>query len=162
MPNKEIDLHPARQIPLGSPPESNSRETNEVVNVRETPSLTKIPQSSLKQISPISLAYIGDAIYELHVRTHYLLPHRKIADHHHQVVKQVRAEAQAKHLQSIYPILTEEERMWVKRGRNSVKKSPRKLAPGIYQQATGFETLLGYLYISNPPRLDHILNQIKL
>nr|OEJ79846.1 hypothetical protein A5482_08695 [Cyanobacterium sp. IPPAS B-1200] len=159
-----MDLRPARQIPLGSPPKSSLRENDdhEVVNVREKTPLATIPQSSLKQISPISLAYIGDAIYELHVRTHYLVPCLKIADHHHKVVHQVRAESQAKHLQSIYPLLDEEERIWVKRGRNSVKKSPRKLAPGIYQQATGFETLLGYLYINKPSRLDYILSQIKL
>nr|WP_241735269.1 ribonuclease III domain-containing protein [Cyanobacterium stanieri] len=156
-------MRPAKQVPSGSPPKSNLRENNqnEVINVRENQSLAKIPQSSLKQISPISLAYIGDAIYELHIRTHYLIPCLKIADHHHKVVQQVRAETQAKHLQKLYPILNEEEKTWVKRGRNSVKKSPRKLAPGVYQQATGFETLLGYLYISNPPRLDEILTQIQ-
>ncbi|MGY6529942.1 MAG: Mini-ribonuclease 3 [Cyanobacterium sp.] len=152
------------EIDVRSPPKSNLRETddNEVINVRENYSLAKIPQSSLKQLSPVSLAYIGDAIYELHVRTHYLIPYLKIVDHHHKVVHQVRAESQAKHLQAIYPLLSEEERIWVKRGRNSVKKSPRRLAPGIYQQATGFETLLGYLYIAKPSRLDYILRQIKL
>lgn len=152
------------EIDLRSPPKSPLREIdeNELINVRDNNSLAKIPQSSLNQLSPISLAYIGDAIYELHIRTYYLIPCLKIADHHHKVVQQVRAETQAKHLQEIYSILNEEEKIWVKRGRNSVKKSPRKLPPGIYQQATGFETLLGYLYITNPSRLNHILHQIKL
>jgi len=162
VPKEEIDLHPARQIPLGSPSKPSKRENNEVESVREIASPTQIPQSSLRQLSPVALAYIGDAVYELHIRTHYLLPCLKIADHHHKVVQQVRAETQAHHLQQITPLLSAEELNWIKRGKNSVKKSPRRLSLTIYQQATGLETLLGYLYISNPSRLNYILSQLDL
>ena len=51
--------------------------------------------SSIDRLSPAFLAYIGDAVYELYVRTAYLLPPRKLADYHNQVVAQVRAETQA-------------------------------------------------------------------
>ena len=141
---------------------SKPSETDEVESVREIVPPTQIPQSSLGQISPIALAYIGDAVYELHIRNHYLLPCLKIADHHSKVVKQVRAETQAHHLQQIFPLLSTEERNWIRRGRNSVKKSPRRLSLTIYQQATGLETLLGYLYIANPSRLNYLLSQLNL
>ncbi|MBF2056980.1 MAG: hypothetical protein IGQ45_07105 [Cyanobacterium sp. T60_A2020_053] len=121
-----------------------------------------ISPSSLRQISPNTLAYIGDAVYELHIRTHYLLPCLKIADHHRRVVEQVRAETQARYLNQIMIQLTPEEKDWVRRGRNSVNKSPRRLSLTVYQQATGLETLLGYLYITDGARLTHILQQLDL
>ncbi|WP_308254905.1 ribonuclease III domain-containing protein [Geminocystis sp. GBBB08] len=122
----------------------------------------EISASSLQQISPVSFAYIGDAVYELYVRTNFLLPPQKISDYHHQVVEKVRAEAQAAYLQNLYPILTEIELNWVRRGRNSVNKSPRRLSLQIYQQATGLETLLGYLYICDRPRLEYLLSQLEM
>ncbi len=121
-----------------------------------------LSSSSVKEISPIALAYIGDAIYELFIRCYYLMPPKKIADYHNQVVKQVRAETQAQHLQILQPELTDVELNWVRRGRNSVKKSPRRLPLQTYKQATGLETLLGYLYITDPSRLQLLLNKLNL
>lgn len=121
-----------------------------------------IPISALTRVSPTALAYIGDAVYELYIRNSYLLPVKKIADYHHQVVEKVRAETQASYLQSIYPLLDETELNWVRRGRNAVNKSPRRLSLQIYQQATGFETLLGYLYIADQDRLKFLLSQLKI
>ncbi|WP_066349476.1 Mini-ribonuclease 3 [Geminocystis sp. NIES-3708] len=122
----------------------------------------EISASSLQQISPVSFAYIGDAVYELYIRTNFLLPSKKISDYHHKVVEKVRAESQASYLQNLYPLLTEIELNWVRRGRNSVNKSPRRLPLQTYQQATGLETLLGYLYICDRPRLEYLLSQIKI
>lgn len=121
-----------------------------------------ISPSVLSQISPCALAYIGDAVYELHVRTCHLLPPKKIADYHHQVVNKVRAETQAVYLQKIYPLLNDTEKDWVRRGRNAVNKSPRRLPLQTYQSASGFETLLGYLYICEPDRLHFILSQLTM
>ncbi|WP_066121897.1 Mini-ribonuclease 3 [Geminocystis sp. NIES-3709] len=118
--------------------------------------------SSLQQVSPASLAYIGDAVYELYIRTHYLLPPKKISDYHHRVVEKVRAETQAIYLQQLYPILTDIELNWVRRGRNSVNKSPRRLSLQTYQQASALETLLGYLYIFDRDRLHFLLSQLKI
>jgi ribonuclease-3 family protein len=123
---------------------------------------SEISASSLQQISPASFAYIGDAVYELYIRTSFLLPPKKISDYHHKVVEKVRAETQACYLQILYPLLTETELNWVRRGRNSVKKSPRRLSLQIYQQATGLETLFGYLYICDRERLYFLLSQIKI
>jgi ribonuclease-3 family protein len=114
------------------------------------------------QLSPASLAYIGDAVYELYVRTRYLLPPRRLADYHNRVVSQVRAESQAACLQVLEPHLTEEEREVLRRGRNAATGKPRRLSPELYQQATSLETLIGYLYLQNPQRLNELLEQLNL
>ena len=121
-----------------------------------------IPISALPRISPTALAYVGDAVYELYIRSCYLLPAKKIADYHHQVVDKVRAETQASYLQSIYHLLNDTELNWVRRGRNAVNKSPRRLPLQVYQQASALETLLGYLYITDQDRLKFLLSKIKI
>lgn len=116
--------------------------------------------STLKQISPIALAYLGDAVYELYVRTRFLLPVKRISQYHQEVVTEVRAETQASYLQSLQPYLTESEQEIVRRGRNAVSKIPRRLSPEVYQKATGLEALLGYLYLQNPQRLEYLLSKL--
>ncbi|AFZ36244.1 ribonuclease III [Stanieria cyanosphaera PCC 7437] len=118
--------------------------------------------SQVESLSPIALAYIGDAVYELYVRTCYLIPPKRLADYHNQVVAQVRAESQADYLQLLQPYLTFSEQEIVRRGRNAVDKKPRRISAQIYQQATSFETLLGYLYLTNPQRLDELLAKLKI
>jgi ribonuclease-3 family protein len=118
--------------------------------------------SKIQQVSPASLAYLGDAVYELYIRSCYLLPPRRISDYHNQVVAQVRAEAQANHLRSLEPHLTAPELEILRRGRNAVTGSPRRLAPEIYQQATSLETLMGYLYLTDPQRLLQLLAHLEL
>lgn len=116
----------------------------------------------LGQLSPAALAYIGDAVYELYVRTHYLLPPKRLSDYHRCVVAQVRAESQATCLQALEPYLSEEEREIIRRGRNAATGKPRRLSPELYQQATSLETLIGYLYLQNPQRLNELLEKINL
>lgn len=125
----------------------------------EVQSLGSSPR--LNQLSPAALAYVGDAIYELYIRTHYLLPPKRLQVYHEQVVAQVRAESQAQHLQSLQPHLTNTELEILKRGRNAASKGPRRLSPEIYQQATSLETLLGYLYLADPQRLMDLLAQLQ-
>ena len=117
--------------------------------------------TQIQQLSPASLAYLGDAVYELYVRTCYLLPPKRLKDYHQQVVAQVRAETQAATLQSLTPYLTDNELEILRRGRNAATGSPRRLAPEIYQQATSLETLLGYLYLTDPHRLTQLLAHLK-
>ncbi|HEY9634983.1 MAG TPA: ribonuclease III domain-containing protein [Coleofasciculaceae cyanobacterium] len=126
--------------------------------------LNAVAESNLKiqQVSPASLAYLGDAVYELYIRTYYLLPPKRICDYHHQVVAQVRAESQANHLRSLEPHLTAPELEILRRGRNAVTGSPRRLEPKTYQQATSLETLMGYLYLTNPQRLTQLLAHLDL
>lgn len=116
----------------------------------------------LHQLSPAALAYVGDVVYELYVRTRYLLPPKRLQSYHNQVVAQVRAESQAQHLRSLHPYLSEGEREIVRRGRNAASKRPKRADPDIYQQATGLEALLGYLYLSDLHRLVQLLDQLQL
>jgi ribonuclease-3 family protein len=118
--------------------------------------------SKIQQVSPASLAYLGDAVYELYIRTYYLLPPKRISDYHNQVVTQVRAESQANHLRSLKPLLTAPELEILRRGRNAATASPRRLDPEIYQQATSLETLMGYLYLTDPQRLTELLAHLEL
>jgi ribonuclease III family protein len=113
--------------------------------------------TQVSQLSPAALAYLGDAVYELHVRTRFLFPPKRSHVYHQQVVAQVRAEAQSSHLQLLSPHLTSAELDVTRRGRNATHGRPRRLDPEVYQQATSFETLIGYLYITNPQRLSELL-----
>ena len=124
--------------------------------------LPLLPPEQIQRISPAALAYLGDAVYELHMRTHYLMPPKRLQAYHHQVVAQVRAESQARHLHELQPHLTAKELEILKRGRNAATKHPRRLEPQIYQQATSLETLLGYLYVADPQRLHQLLARLDL
>ena len=116
----------------------------------------------IEQISPVSLAYLGDAIYELYIRSQLLLPPKRISSYHGQVVAQVRAETQAKYLQCLEPYLTESEHKIVLRGRNAATSRPKRLNPKVYQQATSLETLIGYLYLKDPDRLAELLGKLEI
>ena len=114
----------------------------------------------IERLSPIALAYIGDAVFELYVRTKFLLPPRRMADYHSQVVTQVRAESQAVHLSNLLPHLRDFEREILRRGRNASKAKPRRLSRHIYQQATSFEALVGYLHLTDPQRLQELFAKL--
>ncbi|GAB4137476.1 MAG: Mini-ribonuclease 3 [Cyanobacteria bacterium J069] len=118
-------------------------------------------EQDLQRLSPAALAYVGDAVYELHVRVACLLPPRRIQDYHQQVVGQVRAESQAAQVRSLFPYLTEPEQEIVRRGRNAAQRGPRRVDADIYRQASGLEALLGYLYFSNPARLNELLQRLQ-
>lgn len=119
-------------------------------------------ETQIGQISPAALAYLGDAVYELFVRTYFLLPPKRSQTYHQQVVAQVRAESQANTLLALQPFLSDTEQEIVRRGRNATTGRPRRVDPEIYQQATSLETLLGYLYLTNPQRLTELLAQLNI
>ena len=139
-----------------------SLSESEYISLLAMTSNRELSSFSLREVSPVALAYIGDAVYELYIRCFFLFPSRKIADYHQKVVEQVRAETQASHLQTLRSLLTDVELDWVRRGRNAVNKSPRRLPLQTYQQASGLETLLGYLYITDPLRLQYLLRQLEI
>ena len=114
----------------------------------------------LNRLSPAALAYIGDAVYELYVRCYFLLPAKRMADYHHRVVGQVRAEQQAKILDYWNAHLSSGEQAWVKKGRNGANSQSRRADPALYQAASGFETLVGYLFLQDPQRLASLLNKL--
>ena len=131
-----------------------------LVNATQLPQ--QISPAQIKQISPSALAYLGDAIYELYVRMFYLWPQQRLDDYHRSVVDQVRAETQALHLRMLTPYLRSNELEIVRRGRNSAKSRHKRLNPEIYQQATSLETLVGYLYLTDYPRLTELLQKLPL
>ena len=105
-----------------------------------------LPQGvDLHAVSPLNLAFVGDAVFELLVRQR-LVSHanRPNAELHRLSVEQVRAEAQAAALDKIWPLLTEEEQAAYRRGRNAHTSR----TGGEYHKATGLEALFGYLYFS--------------
>ena len=120
-----------------------------------------IALSQVKHLSPTALAYLGDAVFELFVRSQLLIPPRKIHHYHQSVVSHVRAEAQAALAQEILPLLTDEEQDIFRRARNSAVGKPKRVPLNVYQQATGFEAVLGYLHLTNQSRLAEILNQFR-
>lgn len=116
----------------------------------------------VQSLSPVSLAYIGDAVFELYVRMHLLWPPQRIQQFHQQVVSRVKAEQQASYLAQLLPHLNDAEADVVRRGRNGSSKAPKRLSTKIYRQATAFETLIGYLYITNQERLWQLLKELRV
>ena len=114
----------------------------------------------IERLSPIALAYIGDAVFELYVRTRFLMPPKRMASYHSQVVTQVRAESQATHLALLMPDLTEEEKEILRRSRNACATKPRRIDRHTYQQATGLEALIGYLHLTDRGRLQELLAKL--
>jgi len=119
-------------------------------------------QAEIERISPAAWAYLGDAVYELYIRSWYLMPPRRLQAYHEVVVGQVRAETQARHLRSISAYLNSTELAIVKRGRNAAAGRSKRADPEIYQQASSLETLIGYLYLTDPERLTEILALLEL
>lgn len=118
--------------------------------------------NTAQTLSPAALAYLGDAVYELYIRTQYLLPPTRIRDYHQQVVSCVRAETQAAFVKALMPDLSPEEVRVLKQGRNAATGHPKRLSLETYQYATALETLVGYLYLTDTDRLYHILGQFSL
>ncbi|MBX2865171.1 MAG: Mini-ribonuclease 3 [Leptolyngbyaceae cyanobacterium MAG.088] len=118
--------------------------------------------AELASIAPVSLAYVGDAVFELYVRSRFLLPAKRVRDYHQQVVAQVNTEQQAQHVDVLLPHLTESEQDILRRGRNATSGRNRRADAKDYQKATGFEALIGFLYLSNQPRLFELLQHLDI
>ena len=106
-------------------------------------------EQDIRTYSPLTLAYIGDAIYDLVIRTVVVeRANRPNGDLHHITVKYVNAGAQAKMIEALQDKLTEEEQSVYRRGKNSKPHTMAKNAtPADYRKATGFEAVMGYLYL---------------
>ena len=114
-------------------------------------------ESQLNALSPATLAYLGDAVFELFVREQCLFPPQRLQDYHRHVVSQVKAETQATYARALIDHLTEPEMDIFRRGRNSAVGKPKRVSLTIYQYATGFEALIGYLYLTDVQRLKALL-----
>lgn len=114
-------------------------------------------------ISPLTLAFIGDAVYEVFVRTYLLSENKsmKVQQLHLKTVGYVKAKAQSNYAKVILDLLNEDEMAVFKRGRNTKSSTPKNADVGEYRWATGFEAIIGYLYISGKTeRLNYLLNKI--
>lgn len=114
----------------------------------------------VRQMSPLTWAYVGDSVYEQYIRT-YLINTTRLKPHelHIKAIKYVKAKAQADILQALEEILTEEEKDIVRRGRNTQTHHIAKNASvQDYMYSTAFEALIGYLYLTKQDeRLCQIL-----
>jgi ribonuclease-3 family protein len=128
-----------------------SKKIKEVFSIRDL---------DLKTFSPLTLAYIGDGIYDLVIRTMVVEQGNcAVNSLHKKVSSMVKAEAQSNMILSLETELSEEEMRIFKRGRNAKSNSSAKNASIIdYRRATGFEALMGYLYLSN--KMDRMLELI--
>jgi len=121
-----------------------------------------IEGKDIRSFSPLTLAYIGDAIYEIVIRTIIVekgnAPVNKL---HHKASSLVKAVAQKEAMEKILPLLTKEEEAIYKRGRNAKSYTSAKNASVIdYRIATGFEALMGFLYLMG--RNERMLELVKI
>ena len=118
-----------------------------------------MPKGELLQLSSLGLAHMGDAVFELLVRSRLCHKGLKSAKNlHKSTVAMVSAGAQAKGVRRVLPMLTEQELQVFTRGRNAkVNGVPKGASVEEYHLATGFETLLGYLYLSGQQERINLL-----
>lgn len=120
-------------------------------------------ENSIRELSPLALAFIGDGVYELLVRTHILNKNKNPKRLHIDAISYVKAKAQAEYMQSIIGELTQEEFTIYKRGRNAKSNTmPKNAVVSDYRTATGFECLFGYLYLlGRSSRILELFNKIE-
>ena len=116
-----------------------------------------LPDVDYRMLSGLSLAFIGDAVYELLIRKYILSKgDARVKTLHNDCVKLVNADFQAEMADKLLPMLTEEELAVFKRGRNAhAGHTPKNKSEAQYHKSTGFEALIGYLYLKKDfSRLD--------
>ncbi len=122
----------------------------------------QVKAQKLNTYSPLTLAYIGDSVFDLLVKTYFVSKMNMQANKYHRLTSNVvKAKAQAEMLKAIEAELTEEELEIYKRGRNSHPYNKAKNASRMeYLEATGFEALVGYLYLD--ARYERLVELVKL
>lgn len=121
----------------------------------------EIENIDIVNYSPLVLAYIGDAVYEIVIRTYVVTKsNMQVNKLHKKTSSLVKAQAQSEIINSLMEDLTEEEKRIYKRGRNAKSVTMAKNATmSEYRTATGFEALMGYLYLNK--QSDRMLSLIK-
>ena len=114
-----------------------------------------------RELNPLQMAYVGDTVHDLFVRSRLMMRPASVGRMHKQAVRMVSAAAQARMLEAIEPELTPEEADVARRGRNAQAKhaAPKNADPADYAHATGLEALWGYLFIKGETaRLSQLVN----
>ena len=121
----------------------------------------ELKEVDIRAYSPLTLAYIGDCIFDLVIRTVVVERGNEPANKlHRKTVAYVKAQTQAAMIEALLPELSEEEFSVYKRGRNAKSYTSAKNASvGDYRKATGLEALMGYLYLTG--RESRMLELIK-
>ncbi len=124
--------------------------------------INNLSAEDIAMLSPLHLAYIGDAVYELFIRSYVLSKKIPVKELHKLSTEYVKAKAQADIVHNLEKYLTEDEKAIVIRGRNAKSNTVAKNATVIdYKYATGFEALIGYLYLTeNNTRIGEIFRLI--
>ena len=118
----------------------------------------------MTQLNGTTLAYIGDAIYEVMIRELLIKKgYQKVDNLHKEAIKYTSAVGQKKALDIVFDSLTEMEVSVFKRGRNAnTDRKARNASLADYKQATGFEAVIGYLYLEKQTdRLTELMNKIE-
>jgi len=116
------------------------------------------------QMNALQLAYLGDTVWEMIVRYDLIIQKLNVRHMHQRCVSLVNAHSQSEILRSLTDTLTDSEKEIVRRGRNAHAKHPvpKNQDPDEYAMATGFEALLGYLYVTGKnDRISELTNHIK-
>lgn len=125
--------------------------------------IREFTKEEAKQLNPLQLALIGDAVYEIYIRNYILSKNIDLSAHkiHVNAIKFVKAKSQALIMHEIESELMEEEEYIYKRGRNAKSATvPKNADVRDYRMATGFEALVGYLYlIGENERLEFIFEK---
>ena len=122
-----------------------------------------LSRAEIDSISNLGLAHMGDCVYEILCRA-YLCSRgdKTVANLHRDTIKMVKATTQAKFADKMMPLLSEEELVYYRRGKNShVHAVPKSATPAEYAKATGVEALFGYLFLSGQKdRANEIFNLV--
>ena len=127
--------------------------TNWLLNIK--------PDGNPNEIGVIQLAWLGDSVWELHQRLRHIHMPIKSKDLHLHVVNEVKANAQFESLKIIEPLLNSFETDLIRKARNKTKRCPKSIDPFVYSQATGFETLIGWLFLKDPLRLSKLFQYLE-
>ena len=123
----------------------------------------KFTKEEVRQLNPLVLAFIGDGVYEVFIRSYIIDRNRNMPVHklHIKTISYVRAHEQSNFMNQLTELLNEEELSIYRRGRNAKSGTiPKNADVREYRNATGFEALIGYLYlIDDKERLEELLNR---
>lgn len=122
----------------------------------------RLPEVDVKTYSPLVLAYIGDCVFDLVIKSMVISGgNKQVHKLHEETSLYVQASAQSKMMRAMQPCLTEEEHAVYRRGRNAKSISPAKnQSITDYRRATGFEALIGFLYLQK--EYERLLELVKI